>query len=150
MRNNEHVALYATLRPLQRRFLLCFEACDSITQAARWCKITRENHYLWLDSDEEYRKAFEIAQPRAWRAMEDEAVRRAHQGIKKAVRYKGKVVGFDTEYSDTLMNTLLKRDPKFRERWSGELTGKDGQPLKMDVTTARALLHSASEEGTLP
>lgn len=99
-------------------------------------------HYDWLEEDEAYRKAFEQAEPKARRALEDEAVRRAHQGVRKAVRYKGKIVGFDTEYSDTLMNTLLKRDPKFRERWSGELTGKDGEPLKIDVATVDALIHA--------
>lgn len=86
-------------------------------------------HYDWMEDDPEYKAAFESAEPRARRTLEDEAVRRAHHGIKKVVRYKGKIVGFDIEFSDVLMNTLLKRDPKFRERISAELTGKDGKPL---------------------
>ena len=35
--------------------------------------------------------------------LEDEAVRRAVEGCKKAIFYQGKVVGYETEYSDQLM-----------------------------------------------
>ena len=106
---------YAALRDRQRRFLLCFEACASITQAARWAKVTRQAHYEWMD-DPAYVQAFRYAEPRAQRTLEDEAVRRAREGTRRAVRYKGKIVGWEMEFSDVLMNTLLKADPKFRER----------------------------------
>ena len=108
--------LYGNLHPTQRRFLLCFEACASVTVAARWAKISRQNHYNWLEDDELYREAYEKAEPRASRTLEDEAVRRAHQGLTKAVRYKGRIVGYEKEYSDTLMNTLLKATAKFRDK----------------------------------
>jgi hypothetical protein len=128
------VAPYKNLRPTQRRFLLCFEACDSVTVAARWAKIHRQNHYDWMDADPVYAEAFALAEPRAQRTLEDEAVRRAHQGIRRAVRYKGRIVGYETEYSDALMNTLLKATPKFRDKLT-----VDGS-MKMDIATARALL----------
>ena len=118
---------YKNLRHTQRRFLRCFEACASITVAARWAKICRQMHYDWMEEDPDYVAAFALAEPRAQRTLEDEAVRRAHQGVRRAVRYKGKVVGYETEHSDTLMNTLLKASPKFRERV--EVTGKDGAPV---------------------
>ena len=117
---------YENLRPLQRRFLRCFEACASVTQSARWAKCSRQMHYDWLEADEAYRRAFTEAEPRAHRALEDEAVRRAHQGVRKAIRYKGKIVGYETEFSDQLLITLLKTSPKFRDRsevkHSGEIT----------------------------
>ncbi len=130
---------------------MCFEACASLTQAARWAKIVRQNHYNWMEDSAEYRAAFEVAEVRANRTLEDEAVRRAHEGVKKAIRYKGKVVGTDTEYSDTLMTFLLKggNRKKFGDKWQGELSGKDGKPL-MDLEAARALLHAATAEDTLP
>jgi hypothetical protein len=108
--------LYANLHTKQKRFLLCFEACASVTVAARWAKIHRSNHYQWLEECPAYANAFAEAQPRAERTLEDEAVRRAHQGLRRAIRYKGKIVGYETEYSDTLMNTLLKASPKFRDK----------------------------------
>ena len=143
--------LYKTLLPTQRRFLLCFEACSSITEAARWAKIHRSNHYQWIDGDEDYRKAFAIAEPRAARTLEDEAVRRARSGVRKVVRYKGKIVGYETEYSDTLMNTLLKANApeKFRDRFSGEISGPGGKPL-FDVASVRAWMNSVAEDDTQP
>lgn len=99
--------LMQELTPKQTRFLKCFEACASVTQAARWAKIQRQTHYLWLD-DERYAAAFARSEKIAGRTLEDEAVRRAHEGLRRAVRYKGRVVGFETEYSDSLMLALLK------------------------------------------
>jgi hypothetical protein len=47
--------------------------------------------------------------------LEQEAKRRAF-GIEKDVWYKGEVVGKEVEYSDSLLQFLLKaKDPKFRE-----------------------------------
>jgi len=123
--------LERNLTPKQIRFLRCFEACASVTQSARWAKIVRRTHYDWLDQSQLYRDAFARAEKIAGRTLEDEAVRRAHEGLRKAVRYKGKIVGWESEYSDSLMLALLKGflPDKYREKWSGELTGKDGKPL---------------------
>lgn len=119
-----------SLTSKQRAFLKCFEACSSILQASRWAKINRQTHYDWLEQPI-YAAAFERSQKVAARTLEDEAVRRAHEGVRKTIRYKGKVVGYEQEYSDSLMLALLKANSpeKFRDRWSGELTGKDGNPL---------------------
>ncbi len=107
--------------------------------AARWAKVHRQMHYDWLkEEDGAYRRAFADAEPKARRALEDEAVRRAHQGVRKVVRYKGKIVGHDTEYSDTLMALLLKRDPKFREKVDIEASGKEGAPpITLVITPVR-------------
>lgn len=79
----------------------------------------------------EYKTAFAESEIIAARTLEDEAVRRAHQGVRKAVRYKGKVVGYEHEYSDTLMSLLLKgsQPKKYRDNSSVEVTGKDGEQL---------------------
>ncbi len=102
----------------QRRFLECFAACGRVVQAARWAKLSRNAHYNWMSEDPTYPARFKSAELRAARTLEDEAVRRAHEGLRKAVRYKGKVVGYETEYSDTLMVQLLRatNPEKFRER----------------------------------
>lgn len=58
-------------------------------------------------------------------------MRRAHEGVKKAVYYKGKVVGYETEFSDSLMITMLKAtDPeKFRDRSDNRHSGPNGEKL---------------------
>lgn len=106
------------LSPKQIRFLECFKVCSSVTLAARWAKCTRQAHHLWTKESPEYKAAFEEAEIIAARVLEDEAVRRAHEGVKKAIRYKGKIVGYEHEYSDTLMALMLKGalPKKYRER----------------------------------
>jgi hypothetical protein len=55
---------------------------------------------------------------KAARTLEDAAVRRAHEGLRKPVWYKGKIVGYETEYSDTLLLAVPKANnpEKFRDR----------------------------------
>ena len=127
------MATNETLHPKQKRFLAAFEACASITKAARWAKIHRSNHYQWLEESEFYAAVFPEVEKRAMRTLEDEAVRRAHDGVRRAIRYKGKIVGYDTEYSDTLMVTLLKAGlpEKYRERIENKVTG--------DITVKRLI-----------
>jgi hypothetical protein len=138
--------LNKTLHPTQRRFLAAFGACGSITKAARWAKIHRHNHYLWME-DADYGKAFQVAEAHAIRTLEDEAVRRAHDGITKAVRYKGRIVGYEKEYSDSLLLALLKAGApeKYRERSDHRLSDPHGKPL-FDVAAVRAYMKSLDEK----
>lgn len=89
-------------------------------RAARWAKLNRASHYNWMREDESYKERFREAEVTAARTLEDEAVRRAHEGLRKAVRYKGRIVGYETEYSDTLLLALLKGNnpDKFKDRSS--------------------------------
>lgn len=62
--------------------------------------------------------------------LEDEATRRAVVGVEKPVYQQGVMVGTVTEYSDTLMQTLLRG--KMPQRYNTERhehTGKDGGPM---------------------
>lgn len=63
--------------------------------------------------------------------LEDEAVRRGHEGVRKAIRYKGKIVGYETEFSDTLLMFQIKagNPEKYRERTDNRLSGAGGFPL---------------------
>lgn len=119
------------LSPKQIRFLKCYEMCASVTQSARWTKCTRQAHGNWLRESPQYKAAFEEAKIAAAQTLEDEAIRRCHQGIKKAVWHKGKVVGYEMEYSDSLMALMLKGalPRKYRDNASVELTGKEGEQL---------------------
>jgi hypothetical protein len=102
----------------QARFLAAYAECASIKVACRWAHVTPSAHYQWLENDPEYPAKFRKAGERAARVYRDEATRRAVQGIRKAVRYKGKVIAWDTEYSDSLMLAFLKATApeEFKER----------------------------------
>ncbi len=136
-------------RARQRRFLACYAACGSLTRAARWSKIHRQTHYDWMKNIPEYPGEFATAEKLAARTLQDEAVRRAHEGVKKAVYYKGKVVGYETEFSDTLMITMLKAtDPeKFRDRSDNRHSGADGSKLPDFNDFVAAFAKERAKEG---
>ena len=118
----------------QARFLECFVASGGrVLTACRWCKLSRQAHYNWLNQDPTYPPRFENAKQRAAQTLEDEAIRRAHDGTRKPVFHKGKIVGYVQEYSDSLMQTLLKASnrAKFGDRTQVELGG--------DITVKRLI-----------
>jgi len=122
----------------QSRFLAAFGACASVLQAARWAKINRQCHYNWLKEDPTYAERFRQATDRAAQSLEDEATRRAHEGIRKAVRYKGKIVGYETEFSDQLLIERLRavKPEKYRPPQRVEHGGvptADGTPTAIRV-----------------
>jgi hypothetical protein len=90
--------------------------------------IDRGTHYDWLRKDREYRAQFEAATDQAAQALEDEAVRRAYEGVERPVYQMGKQVGVIREYSDTLLIFLLKglRPAKYRERYDVVVDAGDG------------------------
>ncbi len=116
----------------QADFLAHFSVCASVSKAAKKSKNSRSNIYLWLNEDVKFRDLYEEACKEALGALEDEAVRRAYEGTIKPVFQGGKKVGSIREYSDTLLIVLLKaRAPeKYKERFQGELSGKDGKPIE--------------------
>ena len=114
----------------QRRFLACFSGCCNVLKASRAAKVARAQHYKWLAEDPTYPVRFREAMRVAVRTLEDEAVRRAHEGVKKLVTYKGKPIRvqgdylYETEYDSQLLMFLLKaydRD-KFGDRTQIDIT----------------------------
>lgn len=80
--------------------------------------------------DEDFDAAIIEASEAAADMIEAEAVRRAVQGVKKAVYFKGEIVDHEIVYSDSLLQTLLKaaKPEKYAERQhkTVDLTGKIG------------------------
>src|SRR5579863_6833509 len=103
--------------PKKQAFLEAYATCCRVDKAAEIAGMNRSNHYDWLESDPEYRKSFAAVKERAIESLEDEAVRRAHEGVERPVTVAGEKV-MVREYSDTLLIFLLKaaRPEKYRER----------------------------------
>ena len=100
-------------RIAQPAFLAAYAKCGNITNAARAAGISWSTHRLWLRDDEKYREAFELAEGVLIGQLEDEAWRRAVEGIEKPVFYKGVQCGSYRRYSNRLLIMLLKcRKPK--------------------------------------
>lgn len=70
--------------------------------------------------DEDFAEQWDLALEGAKAVLEAEATRRAVEGVLEPVFFKGTVVGYKTNYSDTLLLARLKRlDPGYRDNRSG-------------------------------
>lgn len=120
----------------QADFLSALAECVSIIRSCKKSKVPRQNIYDWLKSDEKFKKLYDEVLQLALGALEDEAIRRAHEGVLKPVYQAGKKVGKIREYSDTLLRILLQaRAPeKYTQRLQNEISGPGGKPLAVDNT----------------
>lgn len=137
----------AGLTPKQQAFITAFCECGKVTEAAKAAGVSRFTHRDWLESGEPYRKAFAAAEQAAARNLEDEAYRRAHDGVRRPVLYQGQQVTvknpetgedellWEHEYSDTLLTHLLKglKPDRYRDNAKLEVTGADGSPLFQNI-----------------
>lgn len=107
----------------------------SVTASCIDSGFSRSAAYEWRDVDDEFRKRWDEAVEEGTDRLEDEAQRRARDGVTEPIYYKGDRVGEVQRYSDTLMIFLLKarRPDKFKDRVATELTGKDGGPVKTEA-----------------
>ena len=116
----------------RRLFLEALATGASITAAARSAGVDRRTPYKWRDGDtafdEEWVSHFEAGTD----VLEDEARRRAVEGVKRPIYHAGKRVGYVMEYSDKLLIDQLhaRRPEKYRERQAIEHSGPDGGPIR--------------------
>jgi hypothetical protein len=119
----------------KRQFLASFEVLGNISAACRTAGIDRETYRYWMEHDEQFSFAVNVASQVATEHLEEEAYRRAVVGVatETPVYYKGDELGtvVRTEYSDTLLIFLLKaRAPhKYRDR----ATGQSDEPDRVKV-----------------
>lgn len=116
---------------LKARFLELYPHIGSIKKTTEMLGMAYRTFFHWRECDPEFAHNFEEAEEFALGVLEDEALRRAVYGTQKPVYQGGKLAGYTTEYSDTLLIVLLKaRAPfKYQDRFAGQLTGANGQPL---------------------
>jgi hypothetical protein len=110
--------------------LTAFKTCASVTRACKTTDICRDTFYRWPKEDATFKADYEDAREQAIDCLEDEALRRAHEGIEKPVTIAGKREVI-REYSDSLLIFLLKahRPQKYRDNIRQEISGADGAPL---------------------
>ena len=92
----------------QRAFLAAYAEVGTVTAAAEAAQINRKQHQRWMHGEGGYQEAFAAAKERAIDRLEEEARRRAVDGVPEPVFYKGEAVGAVRKYSDTLLIFLLK------------------------------------------
>ncbi len=101
-------------------FLSVMRESGNIRLSCEAAGIGRRTLYDRMSAEDDFARAVKDAREEATDRLEQEAWRRAHDGVPEPVFYQGERVGFVRRYSDTLMQTLLKanRPAKYRERHS--------------------------------
>jgi hypothetical protein len=105
------------------------------TLACEKAAIDKATARAWERKDPEFEKAVKEAWESGTDVLEDEAKRRAVDGVEEPVYQKGLQVGFVRKYSDTLLIFLLKsRSDRFRRLDAVSVTGADGHgPVEVTV-----------------
>lgn len=130
---------------VEEAFLDGLRACHSVSRSAWAAGIHESTAYNWRNDslasrDEEtgelkddFAKRWDVAYEAGVDTLEQEAVRRARDGVEKPVYQGGIMVGTITEYSDTLMGLVLrgKRPGRYNTE-RHEHTGLDGGAIVHD------------------
>lgn len=120
----------------RKRFLEVLRATANVSEAARRCGLTRRAAYNHRDADPTFRAEWDEAVEEAIDKLEREAWRRGVEGVDRPVTYQGEITATFKEYSDRMLELLLKahRPDKYKDRVETQHTGKGGEPLLPDMT----------------
>lgn len=115
-------------------FLKHLAKTSNVAASCRKAKISRKTAYEWRNEDEMFAAAWDEALVIAIELLEEEARRRAQDGVLEPVFYLGARVGSVRKYSDTLTIFLLKahRPDKYRDNHRFEHTGANGGPIAVE------------------
>lgn len=102
------------------------DAGGNVSLACKIAGFSRRAAYEWREEAPEFARLWDAAVENGTDALEDEALRRAHDGTLKPVFFQGVACGEIREYSDTLMIFMLKarRPDKFKDRVANEHSGR--------------------------
>jgi len=115
----------------REKFLEALAMTGNVAEAARQAELSYVACYRQRWRDAEFAALWDEAVKIGTGHLEDEAFRRAHDGVDEPVFYQGEECGTIRRYSDTLLIFLLKaRDPKYREQQQIALTGLGGGPIR--------------------
>ena len=117
----------------RRELIALLSEGSFIGRACEAIGVTRQGVHKLQQRDPEFARQIELARSIGAGVLEDEALRRAVQGVDRPVFQGGKLVGHVREFSDTLLLALLRAHlpEKYTERSKTELTGADGGPVKI-------------------
>src|SRR6266487_1691180 len=127
----------------QAMFLAAYEETASVLRAAERSEIDRTLVYYWLEHDERFGFAYNLADAAANAHIEAEIRRRAMEGWDEPLVSAGKRLGTVRKYSDTLLIFYAKRRmPEYRDKQSVDVTtnssAQDMQVIQETIMQALA------------
>lgn len=120
----------------QAKFLELYLELGRIELAAKLAQVTKTTVYNWIKKDTDFANSFNEIKPLAKEnyvgVLEQEAHRRAVEGVETPVYYKGILIDKVREYSDTLLIFLLKgaAPEKYRDHTDLNVSGNLGVEIK--------------------
>lgn len=129
--------------PKKAAFLAAYAECGTVTRAAEMAGLRRKTHNDWLAKDPDYVQQFAEAQEQATDRLEQEARRRAVDGLLRMKFYKGNPIMVPSdpkdpnselipyvehEYSDMLITVLLNANNPAKFRRNVDVTS-GGKPV---------------------
>jgi hypothetical protein len=130
----EHYYVRPTIEPYkQRRFLALLAHTGTPYRAAKLTPFDLSRAYKLKKADPDFAAAWQESLEQHGDVLEQEALRRATEGVTKGIYHQGTRVDEERVYSDTLMALLLKGNkPEKFDRRQVELTGPGGGPVQID------------------
>ena len=116
-------------------FLEALRNTSNVTLAAHTAGVHRNTAYAAKDDNPDFSEQWEDALALAESGMEEEARRRAMDGVLEPIYYQGEAVGAIRKFSDGMLMFLLKahNPKKYRENMRVERSGKvDTGPRKVE------------------
>ena len=138
-------------------FLIALEECGQVNQAASIAGYSSSAALrAYRAKDEEFAKAWDVAESVAFDILEGEAHRRAVEGVMEPVFHQGEIVGHRVKYSDALLTTLLKANnpDKYRDniKVDQEVKGNFGVAIlpsthtsALDWESRAAIVHESQD-----
>jgi len=120
--------------PWMKAFLIALCNTPVVGHACDAAGISRQTAYRHRDENLEFASLWDAAIDAGWDRAEKEAVRRAVDGFENPVFHNGVEVGTKREYSDRLLEVLLKgnRAKTYRETHALEVTGRNGGAIQTE------------------
>ena len=117
-------------------FCAALAETGNVTKACEAIDVSRQTAYGWRQDDDVFAADWDRAMQAAVLGMEDEARRRAFDGVEEEVHYKGDYSHTIRKYSDTLAIFLLKAHApeKYREHTRLDLGNADDKPFEIADT----------------
>lgn len=106
--NAKHTAYFLSKQKAQQdRFLEAFARLGRQNAACKETGVSQGAVWEWRRDDPKFEARYNDADGQVGVMLEDEAIRRAVEGVKRGVYHNGERVGEETEYSDALLKVVL-------------------------------------------
>lgn len=99
-------------------FLYTLQETGHVGRACIAAGISRNTAYTHRRDESDFARAWDVSLEDAAWSLEDEAWRRAREGVDEPIVYQGMVIGTQKRYSDTLLMFMLKgiKPDKFADK----------------------------------